>query len=251
MRNIGRRRFVQGAALGGVLGFGASQGIIWLMSHRNRTVLEQVLTFAKSQNWVSHEVGLSYLAQNSADEANEYTLLRALTPAKSDPDVNIHEYLVKRIKSDFSNGELCEIDGWTLSLTECRVAALVTLLKIENQRSSVGKVEEKNQPNKPKNLEITNWGPTNGKAGQAFNKQPNGNSALWIKVSGLDRQGKYKVYFSDSKMKTTIHFEKELITADLTANEAALLLKEPGTHKVSLIDEATGRRFTIGQFKVK
>ena len=35
----------------------------------------------------------------------------------------------------------------------------------------------------PGNLEITSWGPQSTKAGEVFNKQPDGGAALWVRVN--------------------------------------------------------------------
>lgn len=34
----------------------------------------------------------------------------------------------------------------------------------------------------PSSLKITSWGPDSTKAGEVFNKQPNGSAALWVRV---------------------------------------------------------------------
>lgn len=91
---------------------------------------------------------------------------------------------------------------------------------------------------------VQRWGPTRTGAGQAFNEQPDGRSALWIRIDCAPRST--VVRLGDVVMKTTVR--ADLITASLPSDHA--IISQPGKLDLELHDEASGETVLIGQFDV-
>ena len=94
--------------------------------------------------------------------------------------------LSESIKDDFSNDELCILDGWQLSRTECRLAALKYLWE-RDQADGAAPVCRKD----PLRLlapppELSNLVPMRTFVGVPFNVQPNGKSAISVHGNGFN-----------------------------------------------------------------
>jgi len=94
-------------------------------------------------------------------------------------------------------------------------------------------------------LVIENWGPKQTAEGEGFNIQPGGESAMWIKAAGLPAGRRYKVKIGDFEAQPA----SRTATGVGTAVPAALLTKV-GSHRVILIDDATGGETFVGMFEV-
>ena len=86
-----------------------------------------------------------------------------------------------------------------------------------------------NNPASHESLKITQWGPQETTAGTAFNAQPDGSSALWIRVDqSLDGTDSV-VVMDGSALHSSI--SGQLITADVPANFYA----SSGVHSVAVV----------------
>jgi len=98
-------------------------------------------------------------------------------------------------------------------------------------------------------FQVLDWGPQSTKAGIVPNKQPDGGSGIWIKISKIDIEysGPVKVYFS-GKPANGVYFNPngELITASIPPR----FFKNSGRYAVTVKQIATGREFYIGLFIV-
>lgn len=76
------------------------------------------------------------------------------------------------------------------------------------------------------NLQITSWGPQHTKAGVAFNVQPDGSAALWIRVNHSLDGAQATIEFSGHPLTTAVQGEL------LTANMPSPLYAAPGTYQL-------------------
>lgn len=81
----------------------------------------------------------------------------------------------------------------------------------------------------PSNLKITSWGPESTKAGVVFNAQPNGGSALWIRLNqSLDG------YEAAVELNATL-LQGNISGNLVTAGVPAALYAQPGTYSLRVI----------------
>ena len=107
--------------------------------------------------------------------------------------------LSESIRDDFSNDELCILDGWQLSRTECRLAALKYLWE-RDQADGAAPVCRKGPLRwfaPPP--ELSKIAPMRTFVGVPFNVQPNGKSAIDIHGSGFNHGT--KVLFGDTVLR--------------------------------------------------
>jgi len=90
------------------------------------------------------------------------------------------------------------------------------------------------------------WGPSETAAGTPFNLQPNGKSAMWVNVSGLDVSKSVEVTIGQTKGEDVNATEK-LVT--FTVDAAAY--EKPGDYPVVIKELSSGRVLNVGVFKVK
>lgn len=116
--NLGRRHFLQLSALGIVgtlIDIGCS-------TQRDRPLDQPYLIAILGPDRV-RELGAHYRAQTPAE--NNADALRAAIAGNRQRI--FAEPLDKMIRDDFANGRVAIVDGWVLSLTEARQAALFSL----------------------------------------------------------------------------------------------------------------------------
>jgi len=89
------------------------------------------------------------------------------------------------------------------------------------------------------------WGPSSTTAGEMFNVQPSGLSAIWFGFSGDVHPPSMEVWFGDRKL------DKFYVAnnggAALVPNE---LISKPGRFQVYLVHAPSKKRFDIGEFVV-
>jgi hypothetical protein len=97
-------------------------------------------------------------------------------------------------------------------------------------------------------IKIENWGPQETPEGTKFNIQPNGLSAMWVKVKGVSRHPKTHVIFGG----------KEISGTDLAVQDEAVtffvrdeLIQKSGSYEVAIIEGDSGRKILVGEFLVK
>ena len=93
---------------------------------RLATLDSRLEAFLIAGNFSPH-LGEQYLrsAGLPADRAFE-SLVEATAPLASAGKIG--DAVLRSIRDDFAHGETCRLDGWELSLTECRLAAITYLL---------------------------------------------------------------------------------------------------------------------------
>ena len=96
-------------------------------------------------------------------------------------------------------------------------------------------------------VKIEGWGPQETKAGEPFNVQPTGKSALWIKVTGLNTSAGVRLLFGDKSLEN-VEVANNLVTGALPVQN--MLLDQPGDLDFVLVEVATNRKVPVGTFKV-
>lgn len=184
------------------------------------------------------------------NEATKKALLSKLF-ATSENDIDplspaFADHFSSLIETDIEKQRICDIKGWQLTKSECLLGALAFI--------EFGVVEKIKYSRIPQDLperqiaKIENWGPRKTSSSKSFNRQSNGNSALWVKTSGLSGIT-YDIYFGTILSKTTVH-KNGLLTADLTPIESVNATKQPGDIGIFLVDTRRKTKQKIGMFKV-
>jgi len=86
-------------------------------------------------------------------------------------------------------------------------------------------------------------GPSKVTAGKDFNTQPNGDSAIWVKVANATENT--VIFWDDNHLQTTFK-NSNLLTAVVPKS----LYSTPGKHKIFLFDSGTGRKSNAGLLTV-
>ena len=185
-----------------------------------------------------------------ADGAFE-SLVEATGPLVSSGTVG--DEIRQRIQADFARGETCRLDGWELSLTECRLAAVTFLLMKNGVHVEYGEIAADGPLDHLPDVELAHlqrWGPQSSTVGEPFNVQPNGNSALWFRFQGLDEYPGYRVYFGSAAASTAVNGKAQLITASLRPAQLEQLKAAAGDVPIHLVDPVRGKQL-LAHFRVK
>jgi hypothetical protein len=249
-----RRSFLKGLVIGSIPSGYLTYSFI--APTKELTTEEKLIGFIKNESSISSSAGERYIANNTdINIKHSNTLVQLLTPIISDDKKTILYQLSKRILQDFKEDKLCKVEGWTLSITECQLSALAHLTQ---SKTTIPNTQPLNTIDKPKTFTelpevefatIEGWGPKQGKVEESFNKQPNGNSSIWLKVIGLERGNDYKLFFGNTIMGTTIHYHKNLITADLSPKETVHETASVGKRAIFLVDAGL-RKQLIGYYNI-
>lgn len=97
-------------------------------------------------------------------------------------------------------------------------------------------------------VKVENWGPRETPEGTKFNIQPNGLSAMWVKVKGVSRHPKTNVSFGGNMIEgSDLAVQDEAVTF-IVRDE---LIRKSGSYEVAIIEGDTGRKILVGNFEVK
>jgi hypothetical protein len=100
-------------------------------------------------------------------------------------------------------------------------------------------------PAAEKHLTIKDFGPRETKAGEGFNLQPNGVSALWFSTENATLTT--VVVFNETTLPSSIQNDGKLVTAGVPK----ALFGKAGESPVYLLDKATGEKSNAMKFVVK
>ena len=247
-----RRRFLflAGGAAGATAAwsaFGAAS------SDSGPLVLDPALGEIVSSGALSIELGEKYLHAAGATMAKGGELgrlvngiPRGLSPAQLTAAIR------ERVGRDFAEGATCQVDGWQLSQTECRLAAVAFLFL-----KSGGRVAEPQaDPDGPlahlpaaRFAIVDRWGPQLAQAGEPFNVQRSGDSAMWFRFSRLDAVS-FEVFIGKYPARTIVKPGELFAVANLSERLAKELVSRPGAYPVFLVDAGRGKQL-IGHFNVR
>ena len=155
---------------------------------------------------------------------------------------NIEQQLKQLIRADFANQRLVDIEGWQLSETECRLAALSVALKGEQAPLTPVAVGL----SQGEFVEVVNWGPQKTYKGEKFNEQPDGHCGLWFKAQ--DTPASAILVFAGVDQATQIYTEN--FTSGLHGDFMQQVIDTPGEYSVELLDKASQVIQKIGTFQV-
>ena len=197
-------------------------------------------------------IGKQYLKNTQQSLINTDTLLHSLAATlkltRSDfSAVPIPDLLAERISQDFKEDRLCNIDGWLLALTECRLAGLKALLADEAREVAKKASTFADWPIR-RVAQIKAWGPKQTNLGEAFNPQSSGASALWIDTAWLNEG--LQVALGGVLLHTTIG-PTGTISADLAPDNAPEIINKQGSYPVYLLDTQNQAKQLLGDFLVK
>ena len=96
---------------------------------------------------------------------------------------------------------------------------------------------------------VAQWGLQAVKAGEAFNVQPGGNSALWFKLT-LRKRGAYIMYVGSEGARTTINAAGNSAFAALSKRQTASLLSQAGEFPMHLVGQVRGEKQLVGIIRV-
>ncbi len=201
---------------------------------------------------LSDEIGRAYLSKTSLDLPNpsvdgllERLRLRLVAPGQirdGHPDKEeVLRILATAIRDDFAEGRICVVQNWYLSLTECQAAAINFL----NRGGEVGGTILDGYSTEIL-CEITDWGPHSTIQGEAFNLQPDGSSAFWMRTAGAPSDA--RVLLGSISLKTTV--TESTVTADLQPAQSSLVLDRVGTYPVYLVSDGALEMQHVGEFQV-
>jgi len=182
--------------------------------------------------------------KDQTPEAIQADLEQRLVADLIDPDreETIAEAVDRAVRDDFTAGRIIEVDGWQLSVTECRLAALAAA----HQGFKSAQTPELPEIRDAQIVEIKGWGPKSTKQGQPFNEQPDGHSGFWFQALGAPAS---VVIQFDGKTQGTVIFA-EVVTSGLRDDYMHEVINTPGVYKVELFDKAALTRQLIGEFTV-
>ena len=213
---------------------------------------EKITQFVKD-NPLSIAIGEQFLKKSQQSVINVNTLLSSLTTSLTltrsySTTTVLSDLLLERIAQDFREDRLCNIDSWSLALTECRLAGLKALF-VAGTQSTVSQDQAFGDWPTKIMTKIKSWGPQQTNLGRAFNLQVNGASALWIVTAGGLNQD-VQIALGSVLLKTTIGLTGT-ISADLPAAKAHKIIGTEGFHPVFLLDMQNRTKQLVGKFMVK
>jgi hypothetical protein len=197
----------------------------------------------------SDALGRAWL--DSQEQRPQLVDLMQLLVGRLDADKGSLESVVAaQIRKDFLNGDVCEVDGWQLSLTECQLSGLRRLALDDGLMNSPEDVGQSGSAEAYTDAEIavlTGWGPQETLQGRGFNTQLDGHSGMWFKLAGVP--GHAKIMIDGEIARTSVR--EGVVTSGLRGEMQQRILATPGAYEVALVDPIRRTRQLIGFFTVK
>lgn len=251
---LSRRSLLHTAVVGGVAvaGFHYFDLLGSAPTKRNSLLEPELFEFISGEQRFSRRLGALYEERLASEGVayDELSLQRDILSDTTSLD-GLGERLRAKVHRELISGNTIAIDGWDFPVTELKLSLLAYVINgrvLSNKdKSRQGSLDELPLAQLG---EVEDWGPDSTVTGVPFNEQPNGNSALWFKISGLQRGISYAVFFGSVQMKSTVHFEKGLITADLYSDQARQQTANVGKVPVYLVDVSNYQKQQVGEFEV-
>jgi hypothetical protein len=118
---------------------------------------------------------------------------------------------------------------------------------VAQRRQKVGKLEVKGvEAGEQSFCAPIDWGERSTRAGQAFNEQPDGSAAFWVRIDCFPENT--VAVFNDVELPTTLRPDDGLITARVPD---PTLYASPGRLRLELLDRASGESVLVGEFVVE
>jgi hypothetical protein len=95
---------------------------------------------------------------------------------------------------------------------------------------------------------LCDWGPRETSQRKRFNIQPNGVSAMWVKVKGVSSHPETHILFGGNKIKNQdLSVNNEVVTFSVRDD----LISKSGSYEVIIINGGTKIKIPLGVFNVK
>jgi len=146
------------------------------------------------------------------------------------------------IRADFAGNRLFEIEGWQLSETECRLAALAASMGGFREPVTPPPLE----PKQGKIVKVVDWGPQSTRMGEKFNEQADGHCGLWFKAKGAPASA--VLVFAGRNQGAQIY--PDSFTSGIRGKFMQEIINTPGEYSVELYDKARQLIQPIGTFRV-
>lgn len=189
------------------------------------------------------------------EQSPEPTLseLGEIITGKIDPGAaQLSDLTAQQIRDDFSQNDLCTIDGWQLSVTECQLAAL-RVLAIDSNPANLPILEARAKARRNAELAIgeiaplKNWGPQETRQGEKFNEQADGHSGLWFQFQGAPARARIMI---DGEYART-NVRSDVVTSGLYGELQDRVLSTPGEYEIALVDPIRKIKQPIGALVVR
>ena len=246
-----RRDFLIGGALLGGVGcslFGWSLFSCSLFERVGEARFESLLLRTIKELKISPHVGEVFLSSPVGEaldrdfESLAEVLKRRLSPSFPLSQEKLISTMAQAIQQDFARGNICHVQNWYLSLTECQLAAAKFI--VEKEQESLKKLGPAVGSLTLGFLgSIHDWGPRATKV--RSNPLEQGTVSFWFKTDA--ETDDLRVYLGGEKLETEIAPGR--VTARLKPE--APILGNPGSHDVYLVSFLKRKRQAVGRFWVK
>ncbi|QIB66451.1 twin-arginine translocation signal domain-containing protein [Kineobactrum salinum] len=158
----------------------------------------------------------------------------------------------QRVRQDFVDNQLCELDGWQLSLLECQLAGL-RHLAIAADPANLPLMRAREQAALQESLTegeiapLANWGPRKTVQGQKFNEQADGHSGLWFQFDNAPNRARIMI---DGELART-RVSSKVVTSGLFGEMQDRILATPGEYEIALVDPIKKIKQPVGMLVVE
>ena len=251
MLEIRRRRILQFSAVAvasAAVGFQLGRLSV---GDANARWMPRELAGLVSEEHFSPQVGAAYLESiGSGLLANPNRLVQEIMAVLDENDLEGSIRLAAA--QDFREGRLCELEGWRLSETECRLAAIVHLHLVSTGRVATPAPARGPLDDLPSIalVKVARWGPQIVYLNETFNEQPGGSSAVWVGLAEPPRLPGAMLYLADQATEVTVNADKSFISGNFRPSQTEQLVSRPGQKALYLVDPAQGQQL-IGYVTVR
>lgn len=160
-----------------------------------------------------------------------------------DTEQQFLDYLNQKIKQDYQDNDLIDVNLWKISRTE----ALLMIAALQLGVAAVKTEDNQSFDNAPveKFLAVSSWGPKETYQGVKFNEQPDGHCGMWINAEGINDG--MEVYIGGKKSHAFIN-ENGLTTG--IYNNVDEFIGVVGGSDIVVYDTINHRKQLIGTFQV-
>lgn len=157
-----------------------------------------------------------------------------------------------RVRRDFAEGQLCELDGWRLSLMECQLAGL-RHLALRADPANLALMQQQERARQQQGLTegeiapLANWGPRKTVQGQKFNEQLDGHSGLWFQFDNAPNRARIMI---DGELALT-RVSPTVVTSGLHGEMQERILATPGEYEIALVDPVKKIKQPVGKLVVE
>lgn len=156
---------------------------------------------------------------------------------------SLHEGLRELFRGEYERNEVMDIDGWSLSHSECLLLAAAARAQGLTVARETASLAYRDQPF----IGIERWGPDRTLVGEIFNPVGAGRGGFWLRVQG-PVNGSMRLVLGGVELAT--HFEPGVITASLEPDYMEQVIARPGAYELVLTDKSRMLRQPVGVLTV-